>query len=149
MEFARHVKDDPKIEQFVHKYDSLSVTDRRRMTLDDICEAVEVNPGDVLKAVVGIAYEVNTDVSNLVASVMHPKVVKASVKYALKEGGHRDREMLHTHANFIPQKGTQINLSANANAAAATQTTVQGDSSGLPSFEESAIDTIQTIRGDE
>jgi hypothetical protein len=152
MEFAKLVDDDKGIQNFVAKWESLTPTERRRTTLTDICESLDLNAKDVLKAVVGVAYEMNSDISNLIAAVMHPQVTKATVKFALKEGGRHDREMLHTHANFIPQKGgMNVNLSANANAnsAAAAKNTVQGDESGLPDFEESSIETIRVIRGDQ
>ncbi len=150
MGYARLV-DDERVKAFVRKWDEMMPAQRRRTTLTDICSTLDLDPKDVLKEVVGVCFEINTDLSNLIAAVMNPKVVKATIKSALKtDTGFKDRELLLTHSNFLPEKhGTTLNVSATANSAAAAKTTVQGDESGLPDFEESTTRSIQVIRGDE
>ena len=43
---------------------------------------------------------------SLIAISNHPDIVKAQVRYALKPGGWRDREMLHLALGFLPSDKT-------------------------------------------
>jgi hypothetical protein len=151
IEFARHSKNE-KIMSAVHKWDSLSKVEKGRTSLDMLCTSVDIPPADLLKEVTGIAYELNTDISNFIAAAYQPQVVTAGVKRAMQRDGVDDRRMLYQHSNFIPtNKGTNIAIGVNASAqaAAAAKNTVQGDESGLPDFETDTIRTIASVRGDD
>jgi hypothetical protein len=151
IEYAR-LSPDPKIKEAVHRWDTLSLNQKKRMTVDMLCAAVEIPPVDMLKEVTGIAYQYNIDLSNFIAAVHQPQVVDRTIKSALRKDGVDDRRMMHQHSGFIPSpRGPQVTISNNvsAQAAAAAKNTVQGDDSGLPDFELDAVKTVQSLRGDD
>ncbi len=68
MEIARHVKSE-RIQEVVRRWDALSRTDRRYISLDTLCEAVGVPAGEFLRAVISAAFEQNYDLSRLIAAI--------------------------------------------------------------------------------
>jgi hypothetical protein len=128
MEYARLCEDE-SIKAVVHRWDTLSRYDQRRVSLEELCEAVGIRPGKLLGSVVEAAYDFNLDVGNLVAAVAHPRIVQTSIDRALTPDGVEDRRMHFQHTGYLPPpKGTVIN---NRVIAAA-----QSVSNGLPSFTE-------------
>lgn len=151
LEYAR-LSVDPKVKELIHRWDTLSHSQKARVTLDDLCIAVDVPPVDLLKEVAGIAFSMNVDISNLIAAIHQPRVVDRTIKAAMRADGVDDRRMLHQHSGFLPApRGAQINVSTtvSAQAAAAAKNTVQGEESGLPDFENDAAQTVSALRGDE
>lgn len=71
MGIARHVKSE-RIQEVVRRWDALSRTDRRYISLDTLCEAVGVPPGEFLRAVISAAFEQNYDLSRLIAAIFDP-----------------------------------------------------------------------------
>lgn len=128
-------------------WSELSPYEQRTITLDDICAACGVSAVKLLKAIVGVAYEANIDVANLVAAATHPEVVAASAKHAMKKDGIEDRKLLFQHHNFIPvPKGTTINVHASASAQAASSAS---NDQSVPDFlvdAEEIDDTKQQVQ---
>lgn len=94
--------DDEDAQNFVEKYDSLSVEDRRRVTVEEIATACEIKTLDLLAAATKALFIENQTIAGIIASTSHPGIVKKSVEMAGTDGGHRDREMLHIAQGFLP-----------------------------------------------
>jgi len=90
--YARLCQDEC-VKALVYRWDTLSHYDQRRTSIEALCEAVGIEPARLLGEVVAAAYRYNQDVSNLVAAVMHPKVVEASINRALAPEGIEDRRL--------------------------------------------------------
>ena len=125
--------------------------DENNCTLDKACDMAAVSPRDLISAVSGIMFEYNVEgIGNMLASLGHPDVVKASIKNAKKPGGVEDRRLLMSHAGFLPvPKGHVINVNTafmNNNSASVAE---KNEEKGMPSFEETAGMVVRTIRGDE
>ncbi len=71
MGIARHVKSE-RIQEVVRRWEALSRADRRYISLDTLCEAVGVPPGEFLRAVISAAFEQNYDLSSLIAAIFDP-----------------------------------------------------------------------------
>ena len=109
IECAR-LSDDPQVLSLVTRWDTLSHYDQRRMSIEELCEAVGLAPGKLLGKVVEAAFEFNSDVSNLIAAVMHPDVVQASINRALQPKGVEDRRIQFLHSGWLPTtRGSVVN----------------------------------------
>jgi hypothetical protein len=127
-----------------HAYEDLSQYDQLHVSYDDICAATGVQPKAILMAMAGAGFDANCDIANLLSAHLHPSVVVASAKQAVKPNGIEDRKLLFQHSGFIPvPKGTQITINnsshAQANAAAAAQATSLSNPS-VPSFLQDVDD---------
>jgi hypothetical protein len=99
--------DEEDAQNFIEKYDSISATDRSRVSIEEIAIAGGVEPLDLLAAATKALVIENQTVAAIIATTSHPKVVKKTISAALQDGGHRDREMIHTALGFLPtQKGS-------------------------------------------
>ena len=109
--------------KFLQCYQDLRVVDREKTSFDLLCASAGVSPVQLLKAIVGVAFDASVETANLVAAAAHPRVVETTVRSAKRlnsEIGYGDRENLLKHAGFLPTpKGAVINVNATAQAAAA------------------------------
>jgi hypothetical protein len=104
LEYAR-TSEHPGVRALIQKWDGLSRSDRRALTITDLCAASEMKFSTLLAEVTGQAFEHNSDVSKLLAAVSQPRVVKATIDSAIRylgPDGVKDRQMLHSHSNFLP-----------------------------------------------
>lgn len=124
-----------------HVFEGLSKYEKSQVSYDDVCAASGIPPKNILMAIAGAGFDANCDIANLISSHLHPKVVEASGKAAMKADGIEDRKLLMMHQGFIPApKGASviINNSAVSNANALAQ--AQGNPS-VPSF----LDDIEDL----
>jgi hypothetical protein len=130
LEFVRLASNrDDSLVELVARRDEMSASDRRYNSLDDLVEAVGLRPGDVLASAAKAAYDYNSDVSKVLAAVIQPLVVEATIKSALSPGGVADRRMLHQHSGFVPDiAGPSIHAKG--------QGAAEPEACRLPSFEE-------------
>lgn len=134
---------DVHAQTWLHVYDSLKVWEQKDATLDDICAGAGVSPVKLLKAIVGVAFEANVDVANLVAAQSHPEVVKASVRAAKTAAGIEDRKLLYQHHGFTPLKqGVTVNVGVSANATANAASMASADTS-VPGF----LQDVEVLQG--
>lgn len=94
--------DEEDAQDFIEKYDSLSPSDRARLSIEEICVAAGVKTLDLLGCATKALVLESQTVSSIIAATSHYRVVNKTVKMALEDGGHRDREMLHTATGFLP-----------------------------------------------
>ena len=103
-------------------YLELPKIDQVRVSLDYLCLASGVSRTQLLKTIVGVAFDYAIDVGNLVAAASHATLVEHTVESAKRIDsaiGLRDRHALLSHAGFLPTpKASVINISATAQAAA-------------------------------
>jgi hypothetical protein len=146
MEFASLCEHE-RIQAVVNHWDTLSHYDRRRVSLESLCEACEIPPHESLGAVVSAAFKFCYDVSSLIAAVAHPKVVEASIERALRPDGVEDRRMQLLHSGFLPTpRGAQISINAQARAYAAAPT---GEEFNVPDFAKDAQMALDAVRAQE
>ena len=129
-----------------HVFEKLNQHEKQVVSYDDICAASGISPKNILMAIAGAGYDANCDIANLLASHMHPGVVAASAKAALKGDGIEDRKLLMQHQGFIPvPKGTSINIHTSAHAQAAAHAQAQSLSDpSVPSFLDD-IDDLGSV----
>jgi hypothetical protein len=94
--------DEEDAQAFIEKYDSLSASDQERLTIEEISIAAGVKTLDLLACATKALVMESQTASAIIAATSHYKVVNKTVKMALEDGGHRDREMLHTATGFLP-----------------------------------------------
>lgn len=121
-------------------WSDLRLSEQDRVDLNAICEVSSVPPKEFMAIAISTAMELGTDVADLTAAVLHPRVVKQTFKSAMRIGGEyadvaqRDREMVLQHGKFIaPPKGTTVTVNASAQAAAAAAAAQPS----VPTFMES------------
>ena len=120
-------------------FSDLREIDQKRVDLDAVCEACGVPPDDFMALIVSTAMRLGSDAADLVASVMHPRVVAQTARSAMRIGGEyadvaqKDRQWMLEHGKFIaPSRGATVTVNANANAAAAA-----ASQPSVPTFLES------------
>ena len=131
---------------FWHVYEGLSAYEKGVVSFDDICASANIKPKAILMAVAASGFDAGCDIANLVAAHVHPKVVDASIKAALKTDGIEDRRMLLQHAGFIPvPKGTSITVNASSHAVAQAHSAAVSSSS-VPSFLDDVNDVTTATK---
>lgn len=133
---------DPTAEVWWKVFADLTPKQRRACNFDDVASAAGVKPSALLAAIVGHGMEAATDVGNLIAAALHPSVVAAAGKSALRiEGEHasiaaEDRKQLLQARGMLPvPKGTSIHLHANASANAQAASASAAEPS-VPKFSD-------------
>lgn len=144
------VEQDERIKRFVHAYDTISETDKEKIILEDLCQAADISPDELLGLIIPALWKRNVDISKLIAAVHHPEIVEATIQAAKSPFGMPDRKMLHDHMGFLPlPKGQTINIDASRKTlVAGGKVMIEDGAPGLPTFEQDAIEGAQAVRGD-
>jgi hypothetical protein len=101
MELARLSRDE-RIRGLVSRWNCLSRSDRRYISLEDLCEAYGVEPAELYGAVVAACYAAGRDTTPLLkACYAFQEVVRATVRGALKERGAREREKIFKRMGLL------------------------------------------------
>jgi len=98
----RFATEEPEITAFLHKYDSIPESDRVRLSWEAIALAANVNLRTLAGAVLFALRDMSVSTVKMIAFSNHPKVMKATVDYALMPSGDRDRTMVHRGLGFLP-----------------------------------------------
>jgi len=96
--------DDEDAQAFVRKWDSVSKSDRERLTFEEIAVAAGVHTLELLAAATKALFLENQTISAIIATTSHPEIVRSTIKQAKEPGGHRDRQMLHDAMGFTPTR---------------------------------------------
>lgn len=134
------LNNDPVACQWWEVYRELPSYPRSLISFDDVCAASGVQPKQLLMTIISTAMDFGQDVGNLVAAVMHPKVVSRMAQSAERiDGDYADIALKDRHAflqarGFLPvAKGATINIHASASAQAAS---AAAQEPSVPSFTE-------------
>ena len=102
IELAR-LSTDEKVQTLVRRWGSISRSDRRYVSLDDLCEACDVAPEHLLRAVAEAAYVRDWEAGVLLVGAVfdYLRVLEAAARAARTEGGSRKRERLLVQAGII------------------------------------------------
>jgi hypothetical protein len=101
MRLAR-LSSDPLIRGLVSRWDSLSRSDKRYVSLEDLCEAFGLDAAELFGAVVAACHANGFDTARLVwLCDAHLSVVEAIIKGGLKADGNGKRERLLRIINLL------------------------------------------------
>ena len=106
---AMRFSDQPLVEQFLAKYDSIPDRDRKSLTFTAIALAAEINVRHLLGEMLLAIREHSVSRVKFIAITAHPDVTRSRVKFAQEVGGFRDRDALDTMLGALP-KGTGISI---------------------------------------
>ena len=99
---ALRASGNPDAVTFIQKYDSLSLSDRKMLTIEEVAVAAAIPTPQLLAVAVLALVSYGNSVGEIIASTTHPLVVKKTVQMALHDAGTKDREMLHLNRGFVP-----------------------------------------------
>jgi hypothetical protein len=93
---------DPRIVPVVKDWERMKPPLQNTADLDALCELHDVDPAHFISvaAEAGLKYRDYTSV--LLVALSLPKIIKRSIRCAMKDKGFRDREALMKHAGFLP-----------------------------------------------
>lgn len=100
---AMRFSDDIQIEKLLTVYDDALPEERRLLPLEAFCVKAEVDVPALLGAAILALGIQSANTVKIIAATSHPQVMQASVRNALKPGGYRDRQQIHTAMRFLPQ----------------------------------------------
>ena len=99
---AMRFSDDPEIEKFFEKWDSLTKQDQRLVPIEAVCLLAEVNVNEFLGAAMVSLMNRNANIVKIIAVTNHPRTMRARVKAALRPGGYKDRNAIDQALRFLP-----------------------------------------------
>lgn len=104
-------KGDEAMQRFRTSYEALTSRDKASVWPEQICDLANVPPGDLVGAVCKQIWETKAAESSMVSSIAHPEILMATIKWAKKEAGGRDRELYFRMMGSLPdRKGASINI---------------------------------------
>lgn len=98
----RFSPDDPEIGPFLEKYDSIPSGDRERLPWEAIALSANVNVPHLLGAIHVAVQKHSVSRVRLIATLGHPLITKARVKFGQLPSGDKDRFALDTAMGFLP-----------------------------------------------
>jgi hypothetical protein len=102
IEALRFLRDDECARAFLQKYDSIPPADLPYLSIDQICDAAEVDPKQLLTLAVDWLVKISVMKTQIELYGNLPGVTKAMVKIALTDKGTRDRRLLFQIAGILP-----------------------------------------------
>jgi len=138
---------DPLIRTFLAKYDSVSVSDRARVSVEAIALAAGLDITSLLGSVMIALERQAVAVVRILTVTHHPRIVAARIKYGQLPSGDRDRTALDTAVGFLPNpKGPVfVNRIYNAGKGGMEQ---HRNGPGLPDDEDEPLDGEVPIAAD-
>jgi hypothetical protein len=134
---------DQRLKPVVDSFSLLPDSRQNAIELESLCMTLGIPPGDLLGACVTIGFERKRDETRLIASLAMPAVMRTNIKQAKLARGVEDRRMFMQSTGILPvPKGSIINVANQANL----NVTNDGESSGLPDFEDSVVSFSEVIR---
>lgn len=130
----------------VTKYLTLTKTEQRQVTLDDLCESLNIRASHVLRDALGTMAEHNLEGSKLAAAIAQPEIVDTAIRNAKKADSEffKDRKLLLEATGFsTPAPLVNLDLRKQMREPA------EPDGSGIDSFEDRIRRGAQAVRGDE
>lgn len=90
---ALSVDDSPDSILFIAKWDSITESDRDRLTLEEIAVAAGLTPRRLLEVATGAIHAFAEDASRLIVASAKPNIIQKMAENALTQFGEKDREM--------------------------------------------------------
>lgn len=108
---ALSVDDSPDAISFIAKWESVTESDRERLSVEEIAVAAGLTPRRLLEVATGAIDAFAQDASRLMVASARPLVERKTIEMAQTDFGTSDREWFHKHTQFLPQpKGMAINF---------------------------------------
>lgn len=98
----RFAGDDPTIQSFLEKHDSMPVGDRDKVSWEAIALAAGLDLRVFLGSAMLALQSQAVNMVKIIAMTSHPKITRARVKYGLLPSGEKDRTALDTAMEFLP-----------------------------------------------
>jgi hypothetical protein len=117
---------------FIAKYDSISESDRGRLTIEEIFTAAELSARRFIEITTGALMQRSGDITKMMVAVAQPRVTEATIKAATESlpivatrdgerevvgwtnGDVKAMEMFHKATGFLPMpKGAQTTINLN------------------------------------
>jgi len=105
---AMRFSDNPIIRKFLDRYNQIPVGDRNHLPLEAIAVAANIEPAYLLGEIMLAISEFSVASVKVMGLGRHPEVMKKTIDTALKDGGTKEREMVHSMLGALPQKGGSI-----------------------------------------
>jgi hypothetical protein len=106
--------DNPDAQAFVALHDSITPTDRKFLSLEEIAVAADVGSSRLLGVAVEALRAYGQSISQVILWAGMPKIVKRAVRNAAQEKYAADREMVFKAAAFVPvPKGSNVAVQVN------------------------------------
>lgn len=98
----RFSADDPTIQSFLDKYDSIPVGDREKLSWEAIALAAGLDLRVFLGSAMLALQSQAVNMVKIIAMTSHHKITKARVRFGLLPSGEKDRTALDTAMGFLP-----------------------------------------------
>lgn len=98
----RFCSDDPSIQSFIEKYDSIPSGDREKLSWEAIALAAGLDSRVFLGSVMLALQSHAVNKVKIIAMTGHPEITKARVKFGKLPSGEKDRTALDTAMGFLP-----------------------------------------------
>lgn len=98
----RFAGDDADVATFLNKYDSIPAGDRERLPWEAIAIAAELNVNHLLGAIHAAVHKYSVGRVKLIATLGHPLITKARIKYGQLPSGDKDRSAIDLALGFTP-----------------------------------------------
>lgn len=120
---------DPAATKVKEKYALLNYSQKKRVTLEELCAAAEVSPHDILTAMMDAIHHLFRYDATFRLSSAQTEVADKTVEMALTDEGFKDREMYMKVVGLMPQpKGAQTLINVTQNQRTTPQVVVMAPS---------------------
>jgi hypothetical protein len=92
---------EPDANKLVNAYGSVPSSYRKLLPPEAYCLAAGVPPARALELMTVVAVRQTANASAILCALLHPSVVRKTVRVALTRGGSRERRMLHQAMGFF------------------------------------------------
>lgn len=90
------------IAAFLQKYDSIPVGDRGRVPWEAVALAAKLDPLTLQGAIMQAIIQSSGNLSKILAISSHPKIMRATIKYAKLPSGEKDRRAADIMVGALP-----------------------------------------------
>ena len=103
IDYARLARDtDPRVDKVVTTWDQLSRYKQNLVSLEELCAAVGLVPGEFFAIAARACFECNGGVTMLLAAMAYPQIMEAAVTRACTPQGIRERRIFFEWTGFLP-----------------------------------------------
>ena len=116
------------IMEMLQIYDQMDEAQKKKVSLDSLCQQVEYAPEKLCATVCQELAKVNGQTMRMIMSTATPDVLRAGIQNAKTPEGIEDRKMVYQMSGMMPfDRGNEININQNF-----------ANMKGVPRFEDAA-----------